>query len=113
MVMVQQVSIVLLTTQRSVLLVTTDFIYQAILAFKTNALAQTEMAQQASHAQPTMPQCVQPAVPDSIYSAMLASKINAPARMVTEQLVVHAPLTILKRAVRVTPVTICQEVPVA
>ena len=63
--MAQQVPIVLLTTQRNVLHVTTDFIYPAILVSQNNVLAQTEMAQQAPHAQPTMPQCVRPAVPDT------------------------------------------------
>ena len=53
------------------------------------------------------------ATADTVCPRITATKINAPARMVTEQLVVHAPLTILKRAVRVTPVTICQEVPAA
>ena len=94
----------------SVLHAPTDFIYPAILAFKTNALAQTEMAQQAPHAQPTMPQCVQPAIPDSIYSAMLASKSIAHVRMVMEQPVLPVLLTILQRAVPAALVTSCQVV---
>ena len=41
---------------------------------------------------------------------MSAIKTNAPARMVTVRLVLPAAFTTLKYAVRVTPVTIYQEV---
>ena len=70
--MAQQVPIVLLTTQRNVLHVTTDFIYPAILVSKNNVLAQTVTAQQERLVQLITPNNATHAAPDTNCLIMLA-----------------------------------------